>query len=1805
LSAGAAKSVAREAAAPSGPALLASTTTSTEIQALARALENDVDLIFEHVYENIEYTPIYGSVKGATATLIEGRGNDFDQSSLMVALLRESGYTANFVYGVLRLLPAQLTSWLGVPPDPSVLSTLLGSAGIPAVIWTYPDTSLAFVDVDHVWVKVDIGGTDYVFAPALKARTAVAGIDLGTAMGYDQATLLSGALTGATVDPDYIQNVNTPNLHSSLATYTGNLVSYIETNLPGGGLADVIGGATIDPVAGPLRDTALADQLSITADWVEIPDIYRAQMRVQHLGIDQSFWSDSIAGQRITLFYDDATNQPTLYLGGAPLATGSAAAPGSGQNLTLSVDHPYAAGGGTYGDASQTLQVLAGGSYIVVNGWGGTGSALVDFHRDQLEANVHAGGAVDSEPVLGESLAMIAFSWLAEDTRASDLADRVANLVTIHHHTLGVSGQNQSPYVDLPLSFASVVSASGDAAAATSGFFNGSGHSSAFEWGVIDQLQPPHSAVCTVKLLDLSNTQSDRVFDADSANYFGVIKPQLVNYSAFEYASVEVYINAGYRVILPQDGDLTEGSWSGIGFLAISPSENSIGHIIAGGLKGGFGTDPWTAGDMDTTPESNSDPHEKSEEPIDLVTGDYLYESTDLRVGSGEHPFALEFRRSYNSSKNLQRGSLGLGWSHNFDVRATPGSDGFEGMGRDSAIDAAAVIVQQFVAADLLTGPKTQDRVLIATIAHRWFMDRLIDNVVTVSEPGNSGTYALLPDGSYNPPPGLASVLTQEPDTSYRLDTKHGIVLDFEPAGGLGTWQDPNGNTVTLTYVSDSLQSVSNSLGRTLSFSYTGDLLTQISDGTGRDFDYAYDAAGNLTSVTDAENQTTTLEYVSDGMLAKIYYPAYPVTPFVTNTYDALGHIETQTDGGGNLWTYYFSGFRSKEVDPATRARVWSFDENGRTLGELDALGNETRYEYDGLQRITRRTHPEGNAIEFEYDDRSNLAREIIHPKPASLEAPIEWLYSFEPLWNRLSTVTDPLSRVTAYTYDGSGNPTKVEQPAVGGVIPETDLVYNARGQVESVTDPELRVTAYAYDPVTGDLLSRTVDPLGLALATQRAYDAVGNVFQETDPRGNTVTFQYDDMRRLTQLTAPLPLGYVTQYAYDANGNLSQIDRETGGVPQPWQTTVLTHTVTNKTETITDPELHMTSRQFDALDRLWRETDAEGSSTEFLYDERGDVHQVIDDQLNVVEERSYTPNGREASLRDANLNLTLFEYDDFDRLARKVYADTSSESFTRDDAGNLTQVLTRAGDAIGYAYDELDRIEQKTLPGPVTISYVYDLAGKLEDVTDPTGPIHHVWDAAGRMTSVTRPDGKTVVYEYDANDNRTKVVYPDGFFVTYEHDVLNRLADVRDPSPSSLAHYDYDALSRRIGETHGNGTSVVYGYEIDDDVTSVQHTLTGESVTFTYAYDAVHKETASGVTDARFLFGVPSDTPTSYTPNALNQYADVGGATYVYDGNGNLVSDGVSTYLHDAESRLVQATTPSHVASYAYDAFGRRREKTVDGAVTRYVYAGDRVLEEYDGANVLQRRFVHGPGIDEPVSMAATGATYYYHFDKLGSVVGLSDAGGNLVETHTYSPYGKVDTPSAVGNPFHFTGRRLDPETGLYHYRARSYDPGLGRFLEVDPVRHVGGINLYAYVQNDPLNFLDPFGLFRFGKRPLSGAPWIPGGSSNPIDNYFNTEISHEHGFFEDGSGENVGFGPEGRFTEDPTDLGYRYDDTYFDDDLIREALGNIEDGEYSLLGWGDPKKNNCQDWADRLRDEYERLERERNQADETPENDK
>jgi RHS repeat-associated protein len=266
-------------------------------------------------------------------------------------------------------------------------------------------------------------------------------------------------------------------------------------------------------------------------------------------------------------------------------------------------------------------------------------------------------------------------------------------------------------------------------------------------------------------------------------------------------------------------------------------------------------------------------------------------------------------------------------------------------------------------------------------------------------------------------------------------------------------------------------------------------------------------------------------------------------------------------------------------------------------------------------------------------------------------------------------------------------------------------------------------------------------------------------------------------------------------------------------------------------------------------------------------------------------------------------------------------------------------------------------------------------------------------------------------------------------------------------------------------------TSSVSGVDTYDYNDIYELTSVTGSQTHSYAYDGVgNRATADG---------------TAYTVNTLNQYDAVGAQVITYNTNGNLTNDGVNTYTYDEENRLATVDNTSHSASYTYDPFHRRITKTVDGVTVYFVYDGIDVVAEYDASGDLASEYTYSNAIDEVLTMDRGGNTYYYHYDGTGSVTEITDASGSVQESYRYDVYGQPSifdtagaplTTSAIGNRYMYTGREWDAETEIYYYRARMYDPVLGRFLQRDPVGYQDSLNLYQYAGNSPTNAFDPMG---------------------------------------------------------------------------------------------------------------------------------
>ena len=429
------------------------------------------------------------------------------------------------------------------------------------------------------------------------------------------------------------------------------------------------------------------------------------------------------------------------------------------------------------------------------------------------------------------------------------------------------------------------------------------------------------------------------------------------------------------------------------------------------------------------------------------------------------------------------------------------------------------------------------------------------------------------------------------------------------------------------------------------------------------------------------------------------------------------------------------------------------------------------------------------------------------------------------------------------------------------------------------------------------------------------------------------------------------------------------------------------------------------------------------------------------------------------------------------------------------------------------------------------MNYTYDNDSRLTQVTDPTGTYQFTFDNMGRLTNTTTSyaflAGRnfTTAYGYDAASNRTGFTDPESGATAYVYDTLNRLQTLTPPAAFTATGnfgFTYDALSRRTQMTRPNGLKSVYAYDNLSRLLSVLHqsgstTLDGAAYAVdnagnrtsrtpqpsgtasNYAYDALYQlktVTQNSTTTESYTYDpvgnrLSSLGVSSYTNNSSNELTSTSSATYTYDNNGNtltkVVGSNTTTNTWDFENRLTSVTLPGSggTVTFKYDPFGRRIYKSSSSSTSVFAYDGDNLVEETNSSGAVVARYAQTQNIDEPLAMLRSGTTSYYHADGLGSVTSLSSSAGSLSQTYGYDSFGKQTSSSgSLTNPFQYTARESDTETGLYFYRARYYDQSVGRFLNEDPLRFKAGVNFYSYVGDNPTNSSDPFGLLKVCCRP-------------------------------------------------------------------------------------------------------------------------
>jgi RHS repeat-associated protein len=755
-------------------------------------------------------------------------------------------------------------------------------------------------------------------------------------------------------------------------------------------------------------------------------------------------------------------------------------------------------------------------------------------------------------------------------------------------------------------------------------------------------------------------------------------------------------------------------------------------------------------------------------------------------------------------------------------------------------------------------------------------------------------------------------------------------------------------------------------------------------------------------------------------------------------TYDTSGRLSTAKDANGGITTFGYDG--NSNMTTIKDARNITYLTNyydGNNMVSKQVLADGTYYLFNYvvnsgginttyvIQGLTNKeadvTDPRGNIRKVYFNSDGFLSSEIrATGKPEQQTI----TYNRQPGTGLLLGVTDALNRTTSYTYDVLGNTTSVTRLS---------------GTANAAT------ISYVYEPKFNQLSSIT-NAIGQTVVL--AYDDNGNMIGVTNPDGTSASFTVNPAGQL--ISAADAAGNTTQLTYSGSDLSTVID--------PLQRVLSTFTdEAGRVASVTNALGQNVQMSFDALNRSTNLIDPSGSGATAVFD----------------------PNGNATSLTDARntQNPTTFGYDNMDRLQTRTDPLGNSDSSIYDANGNLVRYTDRRGKITSYQYDALNRLTfagYGTQSGPTyesTITYTWDAGNRLTQAADSmAGTTTLNYDDFDRLASVTSPQG-TVAYTSDAIGRRQTMTVTGQQQVTYSYDAGNRVTQIT--QGASSVQFAYDSLGRRTSLTLPNGVATSYAYDAASQLTGITYSKGSATIgNLEYSYDgAGRRATLSGSL-------AKTDLPQPVSGNvynADNQLTQSNGMLFTYDANGNLTSDGLHTYSWNARNQLVSIDSGG-AATFAYDTFGRRITKNITGVTsTNFLYDGPNPIQEISGGSPTAN-LIEG-GIDGYFVRADANGTSSILTDGSGSTLALTDGSGTIQTQYSYDPFGTTTASgSSTTNSFAYTGRESDA-VGLYFYRARYYNPHLGRFLSEDPAGFAGGANLYAYANGNPINYSDPSGL--------------------------------------------------------------------------------------------------------------------------------
>jgi RHS repeat-associated protein len=573
-------------------------------------------------------------------------------------------------------------------------------------------------------------------------------------------------------------------------------------------------------------------------------------------------------------------------------------------------------------------------------------------------------------------------------------------------------------------------------------------------------------------------------------------------------------------------------------------------------------------------------------------------------------------------------------------------------------------------------------------------------------------------------------------------------------------------------------------------------------------------------------------------------------------------------------------------------------------------------------------------------------------------------------------------------------------------------------------------------------------------------HDARGRVRTVTDPDGFPFVFQRDAKGRLASIERGSALDY--RFDYDAKSRISSLR-------YPDESTVqYRYDSVDRIIDVLDRNGNHTLYRYSDTGELTSTADAAGNETRFEYFE-GLPSAIIqaDGSRQEVELDAKSGTWKVSS---NGLQRSAFRFASKTGTFEAEYADGTSARFVLKD-NRIVQALNETC-AVNLTYDGEGRITSEETEGKV-VRYLRNEVGALVGLITPEGAkITFERDSEHRVRKIVDWLGGTYELEYQERGTLGSIRYPNG--------ALLQMASTRIGFPESV-----NVTSKRYGQAAVS--SCRWFYDKCDRATQ----MVTDGGSYLYSYDPEGRLSgASGETFALDPNGNRSQDATGACRyNQLNQLVQRGSQNYTYDFQGNIESGacprGVAEYSYNGRNQMTAVRCAGTQARYVYDAFGRRLRKEVGSRVTRYTWAGQQLLSEETkehGRVVAQRDYLSFPEASFPLAMRANGELFYIHAAWRAAPMCMTAANGSVVWKAEYTPFGEARVVvNLVPQPWRLAGQYCDDETGLHYTIARYYDPQIGRFLSMDPMRDEGGsLNFYLYCDGDPINRVDPTGAFIF-----------------------------------------------------------------------------------------------------------------------------